>query len=163
MLAMIYTSLPDPEWRAHPLNRLSGPMIAVLAWAGFQLAFAVLLLLGFLTEGPGFIFLDGVPDTYEWVLWGAMIAGPFVIVPAIFLRARAVPLLYAGYIGVTFLLLLGAEMFELNWLSAARYASMDGTVEALIFALAVTIDLIVIRYLFVGARPNVIFHHRALA
>ena len=163
MLAMIYTSLPYPEWRVHPLNRLSGPMIAVLAWTSFQLLFAILLILGFLTEGPGFIFLDGVPDLYEWVLWGIMIAGPFVIVPAILMRARSVPVLYAGYIGVTFLLMLGAEAYELNWLSAARYAETGGTIESLIFALAVTIDLIVIRYLFVGERPNVIFHHRAPA
>ncbi|MEM7238699.1 MAG: hypothetical protein AAF501_12880, partial [Pseudomonadota bacterium] len=120
-------------------------------------------LVGLLVEGRGLLFLDGVPDLYEWVLWGAMIAGPFVIVPAMVARARSVPWLYAGYILLTFLLMFGAELFEFNWLSAERYEGQEGTIEALIFALAVSIDVIVIRFLFVGVRPNVIYSRRMRA
>ena len=35
--------------------------------------------------------------------------------------------------------------------------------EGAIFALAVAIDLIVIRYLFIGRRPNLIFRRRVPA
>ncbi|MEM7667737.1 MAG: hypothetical protein AAF317_01125, partial [Pseudomonadota bacterium] len=86
---MTYEMLSEPDWRAHDLNRFRGAMIGVFAWAGFQLVFAVLLLVGLVVEGRGLLFLDGVPDFYEWVLWGAMIAGPFVIVPAMVARARS--------------------------------------------------------------------------
>lgn len=160
---MTYAPLSEPAWRAHELNRIGGPIYAVLAWAGFQLLFALLLIAGFATEGTGILFLDGVPDLYEWVLWIAMIAGPFLIVPSLLLRVRSTPVLYAAYIGITFALMLGAEVFELNWFSSARYALPGGWHETAVFALAVTIDLIVIRYLFLGRRPNVIYQRRDLA
>ncbi|MEM7177589.1 MAG: hypothetical protein AAGE13_15270 [Pseudomonadota bacterium] len=155
--------LTEPQWRAHPLNRFRGGMIGVLCWACFQLIFALLLLVGLIAEGTSLLFLDPVPDTYEWLLWGAMILGPFLIVPAMLRRLAVVPWLYAGYIGVTFVLMLGAEGFALNWFSAQRYAEPGGWMGAAIFALAVTIDLIVIAYLFLGARPNVIFRRREAA
>ncbi|MEM8792646.1 MAG: hypothetical protein AAGE80_13585 [Pseudomonadota bacterium] len=155
--------LSDAEWQTHPLNRLSGGMLAVLLWTSAQLLFSLLLIVAFLTEGTGVVFLDGVPDAYEWCLWVAMIAGPFLIVPSILTKRPSVPWLFTGYILLTFLLLIGAEAFELNWFSAARYAEPGGWIPSAIFAAAVSVDLIVIRYLFLGRRPNVIFRRREIA
>ncbi|MEM9045930.1 MAG: hypothetical protein AAGC81_14665 [Pseudomonadota bacterium] len=157
------TQLTDAEWQSHPLNRLKGGMLAVLVWTSAQLVFSLLLIAAFVSEGPGVVFLDDVPDSYEWVLWTAMIAGPFLIVPSILIKWPGLPVLFAGYILGTFLLLLGAEVFALNWFSAARYAEAGGWQESAIFAAAVTIDCIVIRYLFLGRRPNVIFRGRDIA
>lgn len=158
---MAFSPLTPDAWRDHPLNRFAGAMLGVLGWAGVQFVFAVLLILGLVSSGTGFLFRDGVPDLYEWVLWLAMIGGPFVIIPAMLAKSRLTPWLYAAYIAVTFVLLLGAEFFALDWFSAARYAEPEGWVGAAIFALAVTIDLIVIRYLFAGQRPLVIFHRQS--
>ncbi|MEM0921625.1 MAG: hypothetical protein AAGI13_01175, partial [Pseudomonadota bacterium] len=152
--AMAWRYLIEHDWRNHPLNRFRGAMALVLAWASAQLLFGIALIAGLLDEGTDLLFLEAVPDGFEWVLWIIMIAGPFVIVPSILMRRSWLPWLYTGYIAVTFLLLACAELWELNWLSAARYATEQGRIEAAVFALAVTIDLIVIRYLFLGQRAN---------
>ncbi|MEM9099258.1 MAG: hypothetical protein AAGC79_12125 [Pseudomonadota bacterium] len=157
------TQLSDAAWHSHPLNRLAGGMLAVLIWTSAQLLFSLLLIVAFITDGPGVVFLDAVPDSYEWVLWTAMIAGPFLIVPSIITKRALLPVLFAGYILVTFLLLLGAEFYELNWFAAARYAEPGGWIPSAVFAAAVTVDCIVIRYLFAGRRPNVIFRRREIA
>lgn len=155
--------LSDAAWRNHPLNRLAGGMVPVIFWASLQLLFALAMAGGLAFAGTEWLFREGVPDAYEWLLWGAMIAGPFVIVPALLRKHAAAPMLYAGYIGVTFLLLLGAEAYALDWFSAARYEAEGGWIGATIFALAVTIDLAAIVYLFRGARPDVIFRRRTRA
>ncbi|MEM7508865.1 MAG: hypothetical protein AAF415_19220 [Pseudomonadota bacterium] len=159
---MSIRTLSETAWRDHPLNRLKGGMIAVLVWASMQLLFAIAVAGGLAFFGTGWLFREGVPDAYEWLLWGAMVAGPLLIVPAMLRKNPLTPALYAAYIGVTFLLLLGAEFYALDWFSASRYEVDGGWIGAAIFALAVTIDLIVIFYLFRGARPNVIFRRREL-
>ncbi|MEM0942668.1 MAG: hypothetical protein AAGI70_01860 [Pseudomonadota bacterium] len=157
---MAYVSLSQPAWYAHPLNRFEGGMMGVLAWTSFQLLLSVALILGFVFGGTGWLFREEVPDLYEWVLWGAMAGGPPLIVPALLARDRWAPWIFTGYILTTFFLLLGAELFALDWFSAARYQTSEGTIQAAIFALAVSVDLVIIAYLFRGTRPNVIYHRR---
>ncbi|MBY8974717.1 hypothetical protein KHP62_02790 [Rhodobacteraceae bacterium NNCM2] len=147
----------QPQGIEPPLSRLRGGMIAVLAWAICQLLFSVLLLSGLVLEGTSILFMDGIPDAYEYLLWGTMIAGPFLIVPSILTRAPATPWLYAAYIASCFVMMLGAEWFAPNWFAAARYDEADGRIGAALFAAALTIDVIVIVYLFRGRRPAAFF------
>ena len=160
---MSWIYLCKDDWAAHRLNRFRGGLLAVLIWVGLQFIFALAVALGLGFGGTDWLFREGVPDPYEWLIWGAMIAGPFVILPALLGRHAWVPILFALYIALTFLLLLGAEFYAPDWFSAARYQTMDGTIAAAIFAAAVSIDLVVIRYLFRGIRPNVMFQRRIRA
>ena len=151
--------LSNDDWRSHRKNRFGGLMVGVLLWVTLQLVFAVLVILVLATDRET-LFREEVPDAYDWLLWIAMAAGPIIILPALVLKKSFAPTLFAAYICVTFLLLLGAEYFGLDWFSAQRYETAAGTLQSVVFAVAVTVDVLVIRYLFTGARPNVIYRRR---
>ncbi|GMG82503.1 hypothetical protein LNKW23_17160 [Paralimibaculum aggregatum] len=146
--------LTAAERRAHPLNRLRGGLLAVAGWIGAQCLLAAAILAVLVTDDgadPG-----GVALPFGWLYWGVVLTGPPLALALLLRRHPAMPRVYAGYIAAVILLEIAEELREPALLTEA---GTDWEVLGPLLA-ATAVDLVVVRYLLLGTRPNIVFRGR---
>jgi hypothetical protein len=150
---MSWMELGADAWRVHPLNRIRGWLIPIVLLLIIQGPLqGVLLLAGAVADFEAFrsVFDGQVSDWFEWVQLVVPTLGAMVLLILIYMRARRFPEIIAAFRGLAYLIAIAGGAFS-GW-TVSWFRLVEATL------IAGEIGLII--YLFVGARPNVIFKRR---
>lgn len=150
---MGWKELAADEWRPHPLNKLRGWLILIILLLILKGPMqGAMLLAGAVAGFEVFqsLFDDRVPDWFEWAQLAVPTLGATVLLILIFMRVRRFPEIYLAFRGLAYLIAIAGGAFAgwmFTWFRLVETALIAGEIG-------------LVCYLFIGARPNVIFKQR---
>ena len=151
-----WRELTREAWRAHPLNRVWGWMIPIVLLLVLEGPLEGAMILGGAIADLGAV--RSIIGTVEpaWFGWLQLVVGPLVplvLLVMLFARVRRFPEAYAALRGLTYLFgaVSGAfAAWEIWWVALAQ-------------ASIIAAEIMLVAYLFLGDRPNVLFRRRVRA